>query len=294
MVRAQKQRQLTYTQLVPACMLLGGFPLCLPCCCTLLSMFTHMCECCTRACAESSNGVACSTHPQHTVLVNCACCMCPVHPSHPEHLSLHCVHVDCYMCRACRHLKATDPAKGPGLSVSVLVRHPTLGAYFDAHLLLQKCPEHQQCLPEQGGLASLLRYNRARLCCCMVCVRVFAIRLTHPLCMLVLAGQSCLLPWAAAAARTHYARYAKTNCMAGMHCCSARIGNACQLCTTLLCHPTSRHTLPACAPLLLGVVNHNTAHHTIMASCAAVAATAAGLALCLSVLHSGSTGRRCG
>ncbi|WIA12448.1 hypothetical protein OEZ85_012483 [Tetradesmus obliquus] len=57
------------------------------------------------------------------------------------------------------HLKATDPAKGPGLSVSVLVRHPTLGAYFDAHLLLQRCPEQQQCLPEQGGLASLLRFG---------------------------------------------------------------------------------------------------------------------------------------
>jgi hypothetical protein len=62
---------------------------------------------------------------------------------------------------ACRHLKATDPAKGGGLSVSVLVRHPTLGAYFDAHLLLQKCPEQQQCLPEQGGLASLLRQEKA-------------------------------------------------------------------------------------------------------------------------------------
>jgi hypothetical protein len=57
----------------------------------------------------------------------------------------------------CRHLKATDPTKGQALSVSVLVRHPTLGAYFDAHLLLQQCPEGQQCLPEQGGLASLLR-----------------------------------------------------------------------------------------------------------------------------------------
>jgi hypothetical protein len=52
--------------------------------------------------------------------------------------------------------------------VSVLVRHPTLGAYFDAHLLLQKCPEHQQCLPEQGGLGSLLRCDRA--CCAAMCL----------------------------------------------------------------------------------------------------------------------------
>jgi hypothetical protein len=143
---------------------------------TLLPMFKHFALMLhMRACAESSSGAACSVHPQHTVLLNCACCMCPVHPSHPEHLSLHCVHLLWYTWRACRHLKATDPAEGPGLSVSVLVRHPTLGAYFDAHLLLQQCPEHQQCLPEQGGLASLLRYDRACLCCCMVCVRVVSV-----------------------------------------------------------------------------------------------------------------------
>lgn len=58
---------------------------------------------------------------------------------------------------SCRHLKASAPDAAPQLTVSVLVRHPTLGAYFDAHLLLKECPEQQQCPAELGGYSSLFR-----------------------------------------------------------------------------------------------------------------------------------------
>lgn len=59
-----------------------------------------------------------------------------------------------------------DKMQHASLSVSVLVTHPRLGAYFDAHLLLRRCPDDQQCLPEQGGLTALLRWG----CCCCCCL----------------------------------------------------------------------------------------------------------------------------
>lgn len=43
------------------------------------------------------------------------------------------------------------------MSVSVRVTHPTLGSYFDAHLLLRQCPANQQCPAEVAGLATLWR-----------------------------------------------------------------------------------------------------------------------------------------
>jgi hypothetical protein len=47
------------------------------------------------------------------------------------------------------------------MSVSVRVTHPTLGAYFDAHLLLKQCPTEQQRPAEVAGLCSLWRWVSA-------------------------------------------------------------------------------------------------------------------------------------
>jgi len=55
----------------------------------------------------------------------------------------------------CRQLTASGA--GPKMSVSVRVTHPTLGAYFDAHLLLKECSPEQQGPAELTGLSSLWR-----------------------------------------------------------------------------------------------------------------------------------------
>jgi hypothetical protein len=60
----------------------------------------------------------------------------------------------------CRHLTAS--AEGPQVHVSVRVTHPTLGAYFDAHLLLKLCPPHLQGPAETGGLMQLCRWELGR------------------------------------------------------------------------------------------------------------------------------------
>lgn len=56
------------------------------------------------------------------------------------------------------HLKATPP--GEGLKLSVVVTHPRLGQYFDAHLIAKRCtgPGARE-LNEHAGLGSLLRYG---------------------------------------------------------------------------------------------------------------------------------------
>jgi hypothetical protein len=56
------------------------------------------------------------------------------------------------------------------MSVSVRVTHPTLGAYFDAHLLLQQCPADQQCPAEVAGLVTLWRCEHILSVCVSLCV----------------------------------------------------------------------------------------------------------------------------
>lgn len=70
-------------------------------------------------------------------------------PHVPYHTVLCCVVL-------CRQLTASG-AGGDKMSVSVCVTHPTLGSYFDAHLLLRQCPADQQCPAEVAGLATLWR-----------------------------------------------------------------------------------------------------------------------------------------
>lgn len=54
-----------------------------------------------------------------------------------------------------RHLKATEP--GASLVLSVVITHPTLGQYFDAHLIAHKCEHGTHDRNEHAGLMTLLR-----------------------------------------------------------------------------------------------------------------------------------------
>eukprot|EP00877_Chromochloris_zofingiensis_P000758 jgi/Chrzof1/10683/Cz05g08150.t1 len=53
------------------------------------------------------------------------------------------------------HLKATEP--GASLVLSVVITHPTLGQYFDAHLIAHKCEHGTHDRNEHAGLMTLLR-----------------------------------------------------------------------------------------------------------------------------------------
>jgi hypothetical protein len=46
---------------------------------------------------------------------------------------------------------------GQQLQLTVLVDHPQLGRYFDAALVLKRCPDHQQGPNERSGWGNLLR-----------------------------------------------------------------------------------------------------------------------------------------
>jgi hypothetical protein len=61
-----------------------------------------------------------------------------------------------------RHLRATPP--GEGLKLSVVVTHPRLGQYFDAHLIAKRCSgPHATALNEAAGWGSLLRWVRKHI-----------------------------------------------------------------------------------------------------------------------------------